>query len=149
MTIAISVPLNPTATSTMPTLAGSPPVAPLPPHRCAEAAAARLLCRILLEDAQVRRRWQRHVLRSTAPKGALHQAAITRVLAGHLWEIGEPPASGSRSLKDRVNRMCAGRVTPQTLSWFIGAFDLSPTQATRLWDVLAGLEQDEPVARVG
>lgn len=106
--------------------------------------AADLLRRLLAEDEEYRSRWQHYVRRSSP--GPLHQGAVSQVLADYLTDIGAMPAeqqSLPRSLKDTVGRALSGRLTPQSLEWFIAAFEISAGHRDLLWRRFA---EDQPEA---
>src|SRR3989442_620924 len=75
----------------------------------------------------------------------INQAAVGRVLSEYLWDSGlrsEDNVELPRELKDRVMRALEGAVlTPETLSWFIGAFSISEADASRLWALLNESDQ--------
>src|SRR5215470_17568801 len=104
----------------------------LPPN--ASRAVGELLQSLLLERDDYRGLWSRHEQRSAS--SGVNQAAVARVIAQHLWESGERPDSQRRlprMLKDRVHRALAGEViSPETLNWFIGAFQMTSEDARRL-----------------
>jgi len=88
-----------------------------------------------------RRSWQRFVSRQSAPEG-LSQAAVSQVLALHLWESGERAETDTdlpRTLRHRVRRALSGeKLTGETLTWFIDAFGMSDEDRQRLWRAFAG-----------
>lgn len=69
-------------------------------------------------------------------------AAVSQVIASHLWEIGERPDTDidlSRTLRDRIRRALLGeQISGETLTWFIGAFELSDQDAQKLWATFSG-----------
>lgn len=102
---------------------------------------SQLLRTLLTEDPLYRQRWRDQSHRS---KNALNQAAVARVIEQHLWEIGivsDTNVEFARSLKDRVSRALTGRaLSPETLRWFIEAFDMTQGVQDRLWAKFAGEE---------
>lgn len=92
------------------------------------------LSELLLHRPEYRARWEPYRRRGS-PR-TLNQAAIAQVIALYLWETGERPERETdlpRVLKDRVHRALAGEVlSPQTLSWFVGAFGLKAADAAML-----------------
>jgi len=101
--------------------------------------AARLTALLLDRDAY-RARWQPHMQRSSG--GRVHQGAVVRVLAEYLWDAGlvaDTDRDLPRRLKHTVSRALRGTVlTPETLGWFVDAFDMSPTDAATLWALRSG-----------
>lgn len=97
--------------------------------------AAELLQSFLLQREPYASRWQEYQRRVPVP-GTLNQAAVAQVIAQQLWDSGERPESEislPRSLKDRIHRALHGAViSPETLTWFIEAFNMTGGDADRL-----------------
>jgi hypothetical protein len=113
-------------------------------------SAAQMLEALLLRQKEYAERWQR-CRKYTLPSGGINQAAVAQVIAEYLWAVGEyadTETSLQRSLKDRVHRALRGeRMTEQTLTWFIEAFDMKPEDASRLRTALrSGPLAGPPVA---
>jgi hypothetical protein len=104
-------------------------------------SVAQLLEKLLLEREEYAERWQ-YCQRRARPAGALNQAAIAQVLAEHLWDTGERSERETdlpRILKDGVHRALQGKgISPQTLTWFIDAFDMTQDDARQLRAALSG-----------
>lgn len=111
---------------------------------------ADLLRELLTEHPGYRRRWRAHVVR--AGEAELHQGAVARVIAHHLWDVGEVDESTAdlpRRLKDIVARGLSGRgLSHQSLMWFIQSFEMSTTDEMALWQSFqedhAGLTDSGP-----
>lgn len=66
---------------------------------------------------------------------------VCDVLAKHLWQTGDADEDADlpRRLKDRVSRALSGSaLSNETLSWFIGAFDMNDLHRAELWALLSG-----------
>lgn len=115
-----------------------------------EKAAGLYLRTLLAEPGTYRRRWLRHVRRSS-PRADISQAAIAQVLAEHLWDTGEVDDHDCelpRRLKDPVNRaLNGGRLSLRTLRLFIDAFDFSAADGSRLLALRDGVTGDVVVVR--
>lgn len=75
------------------------------------ALEARTLQAILWDDLRCRRIWQRRVCRQSA-EARIHQAAVARVLAEWLWEVGEISETDTllpRRLRDPLSRALRGK----------------------------------------
>lgn len=98
------------------------------------ARRARELRAVLRDDPRCRRMWKRHVHR--ARDGEIHQAAVARVLAVYLWEVGEVSRRDEelpRRLKDRVARALRGtHLQPDVLRLFVDAFDMDARTEARI-----------------
>lgn len=116
-------------------LSPDPAVPKLQP--CAFPRTSALLREILLRDWRCRRRWLRHVQRSSTQQP--NQAGVAWVLAHELWDRGDIPESKRalpRSLKDRTSRALSGRlVSASTLMLFVDAFQLPEEHERSLFDV--------------
>ena len=81
----------------------------------------------------------------------IRQAAACQVIAQYLYDTGDYPETDQklpRRLKDRVSDALGGvRLTRETLDWFAGAFDLSPHDSQRVYDIHRG--DTEPVTITG
>lgn len=92
------------------------------------------LLRRLVDRAEYSHRWRPRVSRRT---GVTSQSAIAHVLAEYLWAEGirsETETDLPRRLKDTVSRaFSATSLSARTLTWFIGAFEMSDEHASRLW----------------
>lgn len=90
---------------------------------------------LLADHLPYRRQWRSHMKRATREN--LHQGAIARVIAHHLWETGQAAESAAdlpRRLRDRVSRALSGELlSVQTLTWFIDAFGMAEMHAATLW----------------
>lgn len=79
--------------------------------------------------------------------GEISQAAVARVIAGHLQSNGRLPPEDDRAhraLKDRVYRALNGQaLTPSTLRLFAEAFLMSQEDARQLWSCLLGTTPDQ------
>jgi hypothetical protein len=94
---------------------------------------------LLLQVGPYREAWEK--VSGTIPAGEVSQAAVCEVIAQYLYDDGHPDTDIelARRLKDRVSRAFGGKgMTPQTLEWFIRAFDLSPHDTQRVRDVYRG-----------
>jgi len=102
--------------------------------------AGRLLRELLSGTAEYRRMWESRVRRASAQEPSF--AAVARVIAEYLWNAGivsEEDQELDRALKDRVSRaLGGGRISAQTMEWFIGAFGMRRHEAG-LWAAFAGL----------
>ncbi|MEU1722540.1 hypothetical protein [Nonomuraea sp. NPDC005692] len=102
--------------------------------------AGRLL-RTLLDRPEHRRRWQRHQQRCS-PSGVPSRRAVAKVVAAHLVEQGllaDTVKDPGRILKDRIGRALAGTVfSPDTLSLFVDAFEMSDEDERALREALTG-----------
>ena len=106
--------------------------------------ASLVLKDLLLTNAKYRRNWQRFAKRES--RSELTQAAVAQVIALYLWEAGvreETETDLPRALRDRVRRALAGKLTAETLTWFVDAFDMSTEDEERLWRAAAGGGRDE------
>jgi hypothetical protein len=103
---------------------------------------------VLLESAPYRELWRRQQFRSSL-SGALSQAAVARVIANHLWASGDRPEADRslpRKSKDLVYRALGGRsISPQTLRWFIDAFEMSVADENALWETYEGRMAQRPM----
>src|SRR5580692_7396302 len=103
--------------------------------------AGSYLHELLSEPGNPRRRWQRHQ-RGAVGADEVSIAAVCRVIAQYLWDIGEYPDTDAdlpRRLKDRVARALQGSfLNPVTLRWFAGAFEFAEDDAIRLQLLLDG-----------
>ncbi|MFF3173053.1 hypothetical protein ACFVQ0_10540 [Streptomyces sp. NPDC057900] len=98
---------------------------------------SRRLREILAVHPRYRRRWQQRAKRA---REDLHQAAIAEVITLHLWDCGELSENiAPRTLKDRVSRALNGSIiSPETLRWFIEAFEMEDYHREELWGALFG-----------
>jgi hypothetical protein len=103
-------------------------------------AAGELLTTLLFTRQDYRARWQKFTRKESSAR--VNQAAVAQVIALHLWEKGERAESHlglPRVLKDRVHRALAGELlSPETLTWFIEAFEMTTTDSTYLGTVRFG-----------
>lgn len=88
----------------------------------------------------MRHRWEG---RSTAGTDTeLNYAAVSRIVAAHLWETGERPDTDTnlpRRLKDRIRRGLLGDLlSEETLGWLIAAFGIAADEQRRLWALYEG-----------
>ena len=108
------------------------------PSRGAEVAGA-LLRDLLASDPRYRRLWRRRVARDH--RDDVSQSAVAKVIEEHLWDSGERSedmANLARQLKDRISRAFKGdRLSAETLTWFMEAFQMSETDENRLWAAFA------------
>jgi hypothetical protein len=97
------------------------------------------LRQLLLTRLEYRRLWQEQAERCRS--GSISKAGVARVIALHLWRVGERADSETalpRNLKDRIRRALEGdAITPQTLTWFIEAFNMDTRDEQTLWATLA------------
>jgi len=106
----------------------------------AVAATGELLRQLMKLHSSYRRQWESagRRFRSNEPS----HAAIAQLIAEYLWEIGERPDSETdlpRRLRDRIRRALRGeQISGETLNWFIGAFDMSDEDSTKLWAAFSG-----------
>lgn len=102
--------------------------------------AAAYLRELLERPGKYRAFWETRIAR--LGKSALNEAAIARVLAEHLWDVGERPDTDvelPRRLRDRVSRALDGSVlSAETLRWFIAAFKIDPRSAAHLQHLRTG-----------
>ncbi|QCW77099.1 hypothetical protein EQG64_05005 [Streptomyces sp. S6] len=97
---------------------------------------SRLLNQLLTSRPAYTEQWLRHAKRTGGP---VNQSAVAKVFDDYMFDSGEGQFPSSRVLKDRISRALSGTVlTPQTLNWFIGAFDMSESDAVRLRETLNG-----------
>jgi hypothetical protein len=72
----------------------------------------------------------------------LNQSAVAKVIERYLWDSGERSdndTSTARAIKDRVSRALRGSlVSPETLEWFMGAFEFTDDDSTRLMEARFG-----------
>lgn len=102
-----------------------------------------LTCRLLHDLLATRpgyvRMWQQHVQRQRTT--GVSPAGVAHVLALYLWGAGEradTETTLARDLKDRVRRALVGQsLSPETLSWFIHAFEMSEADEHTLWATYA------------
>lgn len=101
---------------------------------------SQLLRELLLSRPEYRRRWQEQGKRRRAD--SISRAGVAQVIALYLWRSGERPDSKTslpRDIKDRIRRALAGEsITPQTLTWFVEAFDMDRRDESSLWAAFAG-----------
>ncbi|MFC3891284.1 hypothetical protein ACFOWZ_07325 [Lentzea rhizosphaerae] len=109
-------------------------------RRRAINATGTLLTELLQTNPQYDRTWRGagRRLRSSATA----PAAVSQVIASYLWEVGERPDTETdlpRSLRDRIRRALRGeQLSGETLTWFIGAFEMSDQDAQKLWATFSG-----------
>ncbi len=104
-------------------------------------AASRQLLILLLRVGLYRDLWEDEARRTNGrvERDRVNQAAVGKVLADYLWKIGERPEGTGRNLKDIVSRAFnKGRLTPEVLDWFVHAFEISPHDTQRLYDMYGG-----------
>jgi hypothetical protein len=103
------------------------------------ALTCRLLHDLLTTRPDYVRLWQEQVQRQRSP--GISPAGVARVLALYLWGAGEradTETTLARDLKDRVRRALVGQsLSPETLSWFVRAFDMSAADEHTLWATYA------------
>jgi hypothetical protein len=110
-----------------------------PPH--GQRAAADYLRQLLLRPGPYLETWSRYVGRGH--NGAINQSAVTEVLAGHLRAA--PRRAGdvgiaAYQLRETVAQALAGRqLSRQALQLFIGAFQISSEDESRLWRLWHGV----------
>lgn len=89
-------------------------------------AASSYLYELLVRPGKYRKLWELRVDRPGSRP--VNEAAVARVLAEYLWEVGERSDTDTellRRLRDRVSRALAGSVlSAETLRWFVEAFDI-------------------------
>jgi hypothetical protein len=106
-------------------------------------ATGALLRELLVSDPRYRRLWRRRVARD---RTGLSQSAVAKVIEEYLWDSGERSDTLSqlaRQLKDRVSRALNGEaLSAETLGWFVAAFHMDEGDESRLWEALAGREND-------
>jgi hypothetical protein len=104
------------------------------------SGTAAVLRDLLQAKVAYRRKWEQYAKRRRATE--LSQAAVAQVLALHLWDSGErddADISLARGLRHRVRRALSGdKLSGETLSWFIDAFEMSPDDEHALWLSFAG-----------
>jgi hypothetical protein len=104
-------------------------------------SVAHLLEKFLLERDDYAKLWQ-NCQKRARPVGALNQAAIAQVIAEYLWDTGERLDTETdlpRILKDPVHRALQGKgISPQMLTWFIKAFEMTEVDARQLRTALIG-----------
>jgi len=104
-----------------------------------QRAAGQHLAVLLRQPGPYRDRWEK--LAIGAP-GEISQSSVCEVLAEYLWDAGERPETDldlPRKLKDRVSRALSGKgISPDTVGWFINAFNLVPNDAQRVRELFHG-----------
>jgi uncharacterized protein YneR len=109
-------------------------------RRSTATQTSRLLRELLLSRPEYRRRWQERSRRRRSD--SINRAGVAQVVALYLWGSGERPDSMTslpRHIKDRIRRALAGEsITPQTLTWFVEAFDMDRHDEDSLWAAFAG-----------
>jgi hypothetical protein len=100
-----------------------------------------LLRELLLSRPGYRQLWQEQAERRRS--AAISKAGVARVIALHLRGTGARASGTStlphRDLKDRIRRALAGEsLTPQTLAWFVAAFEMDERDERVLWASYAG-----------
>ncbi len=95
---------------------------------------------LLRQPGPYRDLWEKTSL--TTPPGGINQAAVCQVIAEYLWDAGERPETDlelARQLKDRVSRALSGKgISPETIRWFVNAFQLAPNDAQRVHELFNG-----------
>lgn len=98
------------------------------------------LTQLLTDDPRYRAVWERYSVRMGG-RVAVSEAAVCRVLAAYLWDMGERPESDTslpRRLRDLVSRALHGRVlTRRTVHWFSEAFEMRPSDREELLRLLS------------
>lgn len=108
--------------------------------------AAAYLRELLVRPGAYRQRWERRAERPR--KGEINQRAVCKVLARQLWEEGLDLSEAS--LKDRVSRALRGDVlSPETLTLFVKAFDVSEEDTQELWTRLFNSSADRVAVVTG
>lgn len=98
---------------------------------------AGLYLRELLRDDPYRRRWVRY---GSQREREIHQISVAKVLADYLQRRDEDGVEYGQ-LTRRVSRALRGEVlSQQTLSMFIGAFEINEEHAAILWRQWQGVE---------
>jgi hypothetical protein len=107
------------------------------------AAVGALLRDLLTFDPRYRQLWHR---REARHRSELSQAAVAKVIEEYLWDSGERNETLlylARQLKDRVSRALRGeRLSAETLTWFISAFQMEDGDTNRLWEIYDGKTSD-------
>lgn len=102
-----------------------------------ESEVAQLLRQLLAEHPKYRARWMAHTRRVTQMPHNVHYAGVSAVIADYLWDAGlrsENDVNLARRLRSRVRRALEGiGISVETLSWFIDAFEMEPTDSNGLW----------------
>jgi hypothetical protein len=105
-----------------------------------QRAAGRQLRTLLLQVGPYRDRWEQAA--KTIRLNEINQAAVCQVIAEYLWDAGERSDSERslpRKLKDLVGRALSGEhLAPKTLECFVQAFELSPHDTQRVFDLYRG-----------
>jgi hypothetical protein len=100
-----------------------------------------LLSKLLTTKPAYRQRWLREGQRIRSGERP-SEAAVSRVIANYLWDIGERKDTETglpRTIRYTVRRALTGSlIIGQTLTWFIGAFDIEDQDSTQLWKALSG-----------
>ncbi|HET9655934.1 MAG TPA: hypothetical protein VFP72_11305 [Kineosporiaceae bacterium] len=106
-------------------------------------AAGRRLAELLVVRPAYRTRWMRQLRRQDTLRhgfSTVHQAAVARVLADHLWRDEQVPVTDRalpRRLKDLVQRALTGQVlSARTLDLFARAFAMSAVDVEELQALL-------------
>ena len=96
-------------------------------------AAARYLHNLLDKNPDYRRMWERKAER-TSRKG-VNRTAVARLIMNYAaWEF---PIDSERQILDRVRRALDGtQLEPQTLEWFVEAFEMLPEHEKTLRELL-------------
>lgn len=118
--------------------------------RRGELAAAGLLWFLLAEEGPYRNKWVAVARRDGLPVfvNEVNQTAVRRVITA--WaedngELSEEELDKPRPMKDRIFRLASVQMlSPQTLRWFIEAFEIADHEADRLWLLLEGHNVDIP-----
>ncbi|MFJ6211785.1 hypothetical protein ACIQGZ_00305 [Streptomyces sp. NPDC092296] len=102
------------------------------------AAAASRLRALLTSTYQ--RRWLAHSRRMRGD--GLSYAAVSQVVALHLWESGlrtDTDRDLPRKLRDRIRQALRGeQLTQETIGWLVEAFDFTEDDARSVWDAFSG-----------
>lgn len=101
-------------------------------------ATARRLTELLAVRPAYRRQWQTSAMQQRST--SVNQAAVARILAGHLLATGQAPPERTRArrMKDLVSRALSGNVLSQrTLELFIVAFSMTEADAEELRALLS------------
>jgi hypothetical protein len=100
------------------------------------AEAGRYLLTLLERPGPYRQRWERVASRVSGTR--VNMDAVSRVIAAHRSQR-DPTGADYRSLNDTIRRALTGRVlTMGTLTEFIESFDITPSDASHLRDLLRG-----------
>ena len=109
-------------------------------EKSGQYAACRQIRTLLLQVGPYRDKWESYA--RSIESGEINQTGVCHALALYLWDSGERSEFDKelpRKLKDRVSDvMQAVRISRETMRWFVEAFDLSPHDSRRVYDLYRG-----------